>query len=658
MAAIALRDVLAVFENQHTSGTPLTAPEVADALDCTRRTAHKKLTKLAEQDVLRTKKVGARGRIWWRPVEPPSSTTALDTDSAPADRRERPAHRQALRELHDASRELMRAETHESVANIAVEAAQRILGLPLNGLWRYDPDRDVLEPIAWTDPGAEEFGPPPAFPIDDSLVGQAFQEGAFRVYDDVRTEEGLYDPDTRVRSELILPLGEHGVLNASSLAVGSFDAIDVSLGRILAANVETALERADQLEARRARRRELRRQRDELDRLNQINALIEQTIGALIEAATRDEIEETVQGQLAASTVYADAWIIERDTANDTVVSRAGSDLDWAVTDPAESETHTGAIVDAIETREVRAVSIPVDPDRSTAPQLPSSTASLPCLVVPLAYADTVFGALLVAAPEAGQFSDRERTAFETLGRVVGFVINATNNRQLLVGNTAVELEVALRNTDVWFLAAADHHDTTVRIEGVIPTTADTVVAYVRVDGTEEATPSFETVADSIDTRVLATSEDSQFLECTIHTEAGLRRIVEYGATIQTAKATDGHATITARFPATTSPREAMALIEEAFPDPELNAKRVVDLSDRSLLTIRQRLTDRLTEKQLAALRAAFLAGYYARPRRTSAQDLAASLDIAPATLHQHLQAAHRKVLDAVLADVSIDDAI
>jgi len=56
-------DPLAVFENQDTPGTPLTTSEVADALDCARRTAYGKLEALADDGQLRTKKVGARGRV-------------------------------------------------------------------------------------------------------------------------------------------------------------------------------------------------------------------------------------------------------------------------------------------------------------------------------------------------------------------------------------------------------------------------------------------------------------------------------------------------------------------------------------------------------------------------------------------------------------------
>jgi PAS domain S-box-containing protein len=61
-------------------GTPVTTVEVAAAFDCTARTVYNKLDALVEDDALETKKVGARGRVWWRP---PSASGSEDRRSAP-----------------------------------------------------------------------------------------------------------------------------------------------------------------------------------------------------------------------------------------------------------------------------------------------------------------------------------------------------------------------------------------------------------------------------------------------------------------------------------------------------------------------------------------------------------------------------------------------
>lgn len=58
-------DVYEIFEDQQDPCEPRTATEVAEALDCSRSTAYNLLQELAEKGVLESKKVGARGRVWW-----------------------------------------------------------------------------------------------------------------------------------------------------------------------------------------------------------------------------------------------------------------------------------------------------------------------------------------------------------------------------------------------------------------------------------------------------------------------------------------------------------------------------------------------------------------------------------------------------------------
>ncbi|WP_423999209.1 PAS domain S-box protein [Haloarcula salina] len=61
-----LRETLAVFD---ASGTPLTTSEVADRLNLGRRSTYDRLQRLAEHDLVATKKVGASARVWWRPAD-------------------------------------------------------------------------------------------------------------------------------------------------------------------------------------------------------------------------------------------------------------------------------------------------------------------------------------------------------------------------------------------------------------------------------------------------------------------------------------------------------------------------------------------------------------------------------------------------------------
>jgi PAS domain S-box-containing protein len=194
-----------------------------------------------------------------------------DVDSEPRahgiymDITERKRRERRLNALHEASRELMAADTQREMARIASRATCEILGLPLNGVHLYDEDADGLVPLVASTGSREVVGDPPTLRAGESIAWEAFESSEPRVYGDVRTEPTVYDPETPIRSELHLPLGEHGILLIGSTAVDDFDEADVSLAKVLAANLHAALDRLGRERALRERERELQRQNERLD---------------------------------------------------------------------------------------------------------------------------------------------------------------------------------------------------------------------------------------------------------------------------------------------------------------------------------------------------------------------------------------------------------
>ena len=63
-------DILAVFDERDDPSEPLTAPEIAGALNASRRTVFDRLEELRESGAVTSKKIGARGRVWWIPTDP------------------------------------------------------------------------------------------------------------------------------------------------------------------------------------------------------------------------------------------------------------------------------------------------------------------------------------------------------------------------------------------------------------------------------------------------------------------------------------------------------------------------------------------------------------------------------------------------------------
>jgi len=173
---------------------------------------------------------------------------------------------ESLNALQEATRDLMNAQDKQAVAEQAVETARSVLDQPINGLWLQDSDEKVLQPAAMTVESTEVVGAPPTYSEGESLSWEAFTANEIRIYDDVRTRPERINAETPIRSEIIIPLGEHGVMNMGATEPATFSEGDVSLARIFGKTVETALDRADREQRLRNQRSHVQRQNDRLDK--------------------------------------------------------------------------------------------------------------------------------------------------------------------------------------------------------------------------------------------------------------------------------------------------------------------------------------------------------------------------------------------------------
>ena len=158
---------------------------------------------------------------------------------------ERRERQRRIEALHEATRDLMALDSPAAVAERAVETARSVLGLPINSVYLYDETADALVPTATTEEAIDLIGEPPTYEPGESLSWEAFQSGEARVFEDVSDEPGRYNPDTSFGAEIILPLGDHGVMYVGATDPGAFGEADVALARTLAANAEEALSRIE-----------------------------------------------------------------------------------------------------------------------------------------------------------------------------------------------------------------------------------------------------------------------------------------------------------------------------------------------------------------------------------------------------------------------------
>jgi PAS domain S-box-containing protein len=195
-------------------------------------------------------------------VKPLDEGTSADAFAVVSDVTEQHHRERTLTGLHDAMRRMLAVDTSGEIASVIVDVAEDLLGLPYVGVFFVSEDGDALLPAAVSGPvGGDE---PPVLEAGESLAWRVYENGESERFDYVPDHQDVHNPQTLIEEEIIHPLGEHGVLLVGATERGTLSRTDCDLVRVLAANGEAALDRADRVQMLHRREAELRRERNRL----------------------------------------------------------------------------------------------------------------------------------------------------------------------------------------------------------------------------------------------------------------------------------------------------------------------------------------------------------------------------------------------------------
>jgi len=158
---------------------------------------------------------------------------------------DRARRQQSLEAVQDLTREALTTETPAEMVEPVLERLPDALNLPLTGIWEYNAGRNRLEPLGMTDRAADLLDAPPTFYPGDSIAWEAFEAGETRIVADIGNRPDAYNEDSTIRSEVIAPLGEFGLLMAGSVRPQNLTEIDRNIVDALASNLETSMELID-----------------------------------------------------------------------------------------------------------------------------------------------------------------------------------------------------------------------------------------------------------------------------------------------------------------------------------------------------------------------------------------------------------------------------
>lgn len=394
-----------------------------------------------------------------------------------------------------------------------------------------------------------------------------------------------------------------------------------------------------------------------LERVQRLTESIRPLNRSLARATTVEQIQSVVCEQLVDTGSYSLAWFGEYDPLAERIVpqTRAGEHADVvdAIVLDLEGEAAGGPASRAVESGAVEA-SRDVDPETLSEPwrMLAEDRDIHAVAALPITVEDNVYGVVALYAERPEAFDEYERNLLADLGDRVAQAIHAAEHRRLLHSDSVVELVFRTRDEDSPFVAAATACDCRLELAAMIPAADRSYVCYASVEG---AAP--RVVADTLgerteirDARVVHEDGRSGTVEYRV-TESPVTKLLEHGGTVTETTIEPGRETIVGQVAPGAATNAIVAGMREAYPDVELVAKRTVDEPVTQGIATGDAAMDALTDRQREALTLAYHAGFFESPRKSSGEELANALGIAPPTFYLHVRRATRNLLDRLVGD-------
>ena len=548
----------------------------------------------------------------------------------------------------EASRELLAAADRDDVSRIAIRTVVDALGHELACVRLYDPDANELVRTATSDAAAALVRRAVAYDLKSSNAGAAYRSG-----ETVRNESRADDAytDDPCRAEAHVPLGEFGVLSVFDREAPLTEE-DVRLIELFAGVVRSALTRAERDERLRSRRDELERRREELAAADRFNTLVTEVIRSVLRATSGAAVRRSVCDELADSSLYEAAWIATVGTGDDadavTIDSSAVATDSFSETDAESFLTSPFARQLVRQASELDAAVVQRRRFESETDTGTDAEADSIAAAVPVACGRQRFGVLAVAGTEESGFAETTQSGLALLGETLGFAIIADRRRNTLIESDAVELEFSfaspLGDLSAAFDCRCDHL-------GSVADGDDTHAYETRIThgDFDEIRAFLDGYPEIRECRLVECRGEACTVEITVAgAPPGL--LAEAGFGLVSLHASNGATRLIAEVPSDEDVTRVFDALSEHWDDVELVAKRQTPTRGADLPVPTDGAAG-LTDRQRSVLETAYEKGYYDWPRGHTAEEVAEHLDIASATLHQHLRAAEHALVSSFVDD-------
>ncbi|WP_049986214.1 helix-turn-helix domain-containing protein [Halobellus rufus] len=221
--------------------------------------------------------------------------------------------------------------------------------------------------------------------------------------------------------------------------------------------------------------------------------------------------------------------------------------------------------------------------------------------------------------------------------------------------DAVLEVEFILRDSNYPFVRVSEAESCTFELAEMIARDDGRYAEFFNVTGVDpDRVTALAAEHETAEASLLSRYEDGGLFEFSVSGDCPAHRLAELGALPRSVRAEAGEGRIVAEIPSQYDPGPIVDAFLATHPDAELAGKQEKgEVSPMFPESTHQRLLqDVLTDRQREVIDAAFEAGYYEWPRETTGQEVADGLGISSATFSEHIHAAERKLLTALLAEL------
>jgi PAS domain S-box-containing protein len=394
---------------------------------------------------------------------------------------------------------------------------------------------------------------------------------------------------------------------------------------------------------RRAREDELEAQRASLAAANRMNEILRDILRGIVQDSSQADIEGGVCERLIAEDRYlfAGTGDVTGNGGLDVRLTR-GIDVDAAqyvfdhvsAAEPMRTAVEDGTV--AVQHIDREAVDIDHD--------LVDAIRSI--VYIPLTYRETTYGVVALCSGTVSQLTDSEREALEDIGTAAGYGIHAVETERLLQADGVVELVFETTANDDPLISLTGTG--TAALDRLVPIDDQQHLLYLTLSGVDP-TERADAVASnpSVEEVTVIHRDDDGTGGVVALTVVGtlLNQLADVGGKVHTTDVEGGRLRVVADVSPATDVGRLVEDVTGAFPESQFVSKRQVARPVKQTRAVAETVESQLTERQLAALQAAYYGGYFERPRQQTAEDVAETMGISASTFHQHLRIALETVL-------------